>query len=226
MSEPEAEVAAVFGGARFDQIGQAVHRREDAGVVGEQAEHEPHQQHFERVALVAILFQQVVQFAELFDRIKVDRVLFADHLLLVAGDEAEALHVAVQILQRKFGVVVRFAAVEVVQTETREVGHEDVLRQVGVFQPVEVFSRLLVRGIELRAPALVLDQQFAFPQQIDVTVLAVNLLDLVFEACHTAALDAEDFKELVPERLRFRVLGFGVLPITRERERIGLDVVP
>jgi hypothetical protein len=72
----------------------------------------------------------------------------------------------------------------------------------------------------------VLDQHHAFPQQVDVTVLAVELLDAALEAGESAARDAEDGEELVPEGLGLGVLGFDVLPVAREAQGAVLDLVP
>ena len=50
--DPQAQVGAVGRGALRDQVVEGL-AREDAGVVGEQAEQQPHQQQLQRVAFVA-----------------------------------------------------------------------------------------------------------------------------------------------------------------------------
>jgi hypothetical protein len=53
----------------------------------------------------------------------------------------------------------------------------------------------------------VFDQQHAFPQQIDVAVAAIDLLDPFFEVGDAAAADAEHLEETVPEGLRLGIFG-------------------
>ena len=97
MRQLRAEVGAVGRGALFDPGAKRLRRLEDAGVVGEQAEQQAHQQHFQRVAFVAAGLERVVQLAHLLGGLDVDRVLRLDLLRLIAGDEAEMLDVLVQV---------------------------------------------------------------------------------------------------------------------------------
>jgi hypothetical protein len=106
-------------------------RGEDGGVVGKQAEQQAHQQHFERVALVARFFQRVVQASHAFGRLDVDRVLRRDGLRLVAGDKAEPAHVLVQVLQGKADLA---AAVQVDHAKARKVAQHQGVRQVALGQ--------------------------------------------------------------------------------------------
>ena len=88
MGEVHAEVGAVLGGALFEVVleGAAL---EEGGVFGKQAEKQPDQQDFEGVAVVAGGLELVVQPAQLFGSLDIDRVLLAEAAGLVAGDEPE-----------------------------------------------------------------------------------------------------------------------------------------
>ena len=96
-----AEVGAVFGGA-VEEIKPECLAVEDAGVFGKKAKENANQKAFELMSRVAACFQRVVQAAHDFDRFKVDRVLFLELVLLVAGDECEGVDVFVEISQREF----------------------------------------------------------------------------------------------------------------------------
>src|SRR5690606_8854235 len=73
---------------------------------------------------------------------------------------------------------------------------------------------------------LVLDQQHALPQQVDVPVLAVDLLDPLLEAGYPPAGYPEHLEECVPERLGLGILRRLVRPLARERAGTILDFVP
>ena len=76
-----------------DQVVKAVLGLEDAGVVGEQAEQQPHQEHFELLARVVVPLQCVVKLADRDNRLLVDRVGFAYVLRAVSGNERKTVDV-------------------------------------------------------------------------------------------------------------------------------------
>lgn len=143
---------------------------------------------------------------------------------LVAGDEAEAVDVLVQFLERKFER--RFLAFQVVQAETGEIGHQQVAWQLGVAQAVEVVAGLGVGAVQVLAAGLVLDQQHTLPEQVNVAILAIELLDPLLEAGDALAADAEDVEELVPEGLGLGILRGHIGPFLREAQGPILDLVP
>jgi len=155
LRQLRAEVGAVGRGALVQPGAECLRRLEDAGVVGEQAEQEAHQQQFQRMARVATRLEQVVEAAHLLGRLDVHRVLRLDLLRAIAGDEAEMLDPLVQVGELEFDFGIGF---EVVQTETDEVGHDDIARQVALRQSFEVIRRLGEGAVEVLLGALVLDQ--------------------------------------------------------------------
>jgi hypothetical protein len=91
-----AEVAAVGGGAVLEVELEGV-GREDAGVVGEEAEEDADEELAEVVAGVAAVEQGVVQAGHEFGGLDVGGVLGVDGALAVAGDEGEVADVLVQV---------------------------------------------------------------------------------------------------------------------------------
>ena len=115
--DPHAEVGTVFAGALGDEVVEAL-AREDAGVVGEQAEQQPHQQQFQRVAIKPGGLERIVQLAHALGGLHVDRVFFLVRAGLVAADETEAADFLRQIRQREFGLLAGF---QIVQDEAPEI---------------------------------------------------------------------------------------------------------
>ena len=99
--EVQSEIGAVFGGA-VQQVELEGFGLEDAGILSEKAKEDADQEAFELVAGVTARFQRVVQAAHDFDGLDVDRVLFFEFVLLVAGDECEVMNVLVEVGERKF----------------------------------------------------------------------------------------------------------------------------
>lgn len=78
----------------------------------------------------------------------VHRVLRLDFLRRVAGDEAEALDVLVQVLQLEFRMRSR---VQVVEPELRKVRDQNVFREVPVGNPGKVVEGLHESAVEILA---------------------------------------------------------------------------
>src|SRR5690606_35427663 len=98
--------------------------------------------------------------------------------------------------------------------------------QLGVAQAVEVVAGLGVGAVQVLAAGLVLDQQHTLPEQVNVAILAINLLDPLLEAGDALAADAEDVEELVPEGLGLGILRGHIGPFLREAQGPILDLVP
>lgn len=167
--------------------------------------------------------ERVVQPAHRLGRLDVDRVLFADDLRRVAGDEGKVLDAPGQFAQAELDLRGEF---EIEQAKAGKVADQHIARKIAVAQTLEVAESLLVSRIEILAPALVLDEQDAFPQEIDVAVLAVDLLHAAFEARHAPPRHAEHVEERVPEASCVGVLVLGMLPVARKRGGAVSDLVP
>lgn len=123
-----------------------------------------------------------------------------------ADDEAERLDVVGQVRQREPGL---FARVQIGQMEGLEVADHDVAWELVVLQARKVVEGLGAGAVEITASRLVLNQQLAFPEQVDETLAVAQLLDRLLEGGDQAAFDAEDLEEVVVEGLRVAPLVAG-----------------
>jgi len=98
MSQPRPEIAAVLGGV-LAEVELELIRREDARVLGKEAEEEAHKKLAELVPPIAAVPEGVVEASHELGRFKVCRILGVKLVVFVARDEGEVPNVAVEILQ-------------------------------------------------------------------------------------------------------------------------------
>ena len=103
LAQPQAGVASVRVGALGDERREDVPGFEDAGVVGKQAEHQPHEKPLQVVPGIAGFLQGVVQLAHHLRGFDIDRVLVAEGALLDAEDEGEVLYVLGELAGARIG---------------------------------------------------------------------------------------------------------------------------
>src|ERR1019366_10160576 len=94
------EIGAIFGGMVLDVIREGV-TLEKASIFREEAEQDTHKESLQVVTRVAAVFQRVMQLAEQFDGLDVDRVFIFELVLLISGNECEPIDVTVKISERK-----------------------------------------------------------------------------------------------------------------------------
>ena len=188
---------------------------EDARVFGEKAEQNAHQKAFQLMALVAAGLQGVVKIVHDLYGAEVDRVLVLEPVLLVARDERKMVDVLVQLGERKLdaldaepsnnGSLLLLFRLQIVERDPGKVGNDDVAGNVVLpalaDEVLDVAEGLRLGFAQVFAEALVLDQQHAGPEKVDVAVIAGDFLYRLLERGHRAAADAEDLEKLVPKRL-------------------------
>ena len=150
LRQPEPEVGAVLARARLDQVQEDVARLEDARVVGEQAEHDPHQEALQVVAPVARRRQCVVQPPDQLGGLDVGGILIAEGAALHPEDEAERLDMARQVREREGRGL---PLVQIVQFERPEVADQDEARALALRQRVEILPACSYAAFRSR-PAL------------------------------------------------------------------------
>src|SRR5260370_6039681 len=138
-------------------------------------------------------------------------------MLLIARNECKSMDGFVKVSQRKFdgshATVVKerqlalVFGLKIVQGDAGKVGNDHVAGNF-IFaalarKVLDVTERLRLRLAQVLAKALVLDEHDAGPEQVNVAVLAGDLLYRLFKASYRAAADTENIEELVPERLLF-----------------------
>ncbi len=221
VAQLRAEVPAVLAGARFDVLEEAVAGLENAGVVGKQAEHEPHEPLLEAGHGPAGLGEFVLP--DELGRLDVDRILVAAGPLARADDEPAILDMGGKVLQCEGG---RFVLVKVVELEGAEVAQQQVARQLGVPQAGEVIQGLLPGLGQVASGALLFHEQHALPEQVDEASLVPEPLDRLLERGDPAQGDAEDLAERAVEELGVRPFAACVLPVASEASGAGANLVP
>ena len=221
--EPEAQVGAVFAGPGLQQVQEDVARLEDAGVIGEQAEHHPHQEHLQVMADVTGLPERVMQPPHRRRGFDVDRVLIAEGSTLHAQDEAELLDVGGQVRQ---GERDAFALVEIMELEGLKVANQNVAGPFPLGQAIEILPGLPVGIFEVASLALLLDDQDARPEQVDEPGAVIQLLYMFFVARHGTPPYIENLEELVVEALCLTLLVGRVPPLGSECGSAGAHLIP
>ncbi|OQC25796.1 MAG: hypothetical protein BWX70_02419 [Verrucomicrobia bacterium ADurb.Bin070] len=235
----QAEVRAVRPRLVLDVLRKNV-GVEDAGVLGEETEEDAHQEAFQRVATVAARRHGVVKPAHHLRSFYIDRIFLAERADLVAGDETEQPHVAVEIAHPDLDAlnvqpaeerqVARLLRLQIVKRETVEVGDDHIARDLVVAtlgrQRLQILERLRLGAVQALAAALVLDQQTPLPEQVNEPVLPAQPADWLLEGGDAAARNAEHVEESVPERFGLRLLAGLSGPFPRETHGPLLDLIP
>ena len=164
MREPRTEIGPVLAGARLDKIEEDVARLEDTGVVREHAEHDPHEEPFQIISPVARIGERIVQPPDQLGGLDIGRILIAECPALHAEDEAERVDTLGQTCKRERDDL---SLVQIVKLKGLEVAHQDVARAVALGQRVEILPGLFVGSLEVASRALLLDEQHAWPEQVD-----------------------------------------------------------
>lgn len=79
---------------------------------------------------------------------------------------------------------------------------------------------------EIAAARLVFADEDTGSEEVDAARAASDVVDELFKVGIGAAMDAEDFKELVPEGLGVCVFLAGIRPLMREADGVLADFVP
>jgi len=72
----------------------------------------------------------------------------------------------------------------------------------------------------------VLDQQHAFPEQINKTLFVTQFSDGLLERRDALAADSKDMEKAIPEGFGFGILRGLVFPFLGESERAAFDFIP
>ena len=120
----------------------------------------------------------------------------------------------------------RFAIGEIVQLEGLEVADQDVSGALVFGQRVEVLSGLVVSAGQVADGALLLDDQDAGPEQVDVPRAFVHIGDVFLVAGGRAPLNAKGSEDVVVKALRPALLVGAVLPLACEVGGAGANLIP
>ena len=223
LGEPSAEVRTVFPRAVLQQIEEDVPGFEDAGIVGEEAEHDADEELLQIVPLVAGGFKRVVELAHPFGGLDVDGVLILERALLYAEDEAELLHMGGQVFERKGYLL---SLVPIVQFERLEIADQNVAWPILVAKRIEILAGLIIGFSKVAPRAFLLDYQDARPEQVDKSTGIAQPLHVFLVTGYTAALNPEDPEEAIVETLRFPLFITCVFPFAGKIRRAGAYFIP
>ena len=148
LRQARAKVAAVHAGALFNKLAQRLGRLEDAGVIRKQAKQQAHQQHLQRVAVVAAGVQGIVQAAHALGSANVHGVLRGNNLRFVACQQAKYAHLLMQIGQGKGS---RLPTSQMQHAKAGKVAHNDKLGQITLGNAGQVAHGLVQRFIQVFA---------------------------------------------------------------------------
>ena len=162
-----ARIAAIGLHVVFNQLKENVLGLENPGIVGKQAEQQPHQQLFQIVPGIARCFQRIVQLAHQFRRLDGNAGLGfkAD---LAALDKGEGFDMAVQVGQLEFKLALFF---QIDQPPVLEIAGQHIARALGRVDAVDIVQRLLLCRDQAFAKGLHLDDDLPRPEEIDIAAL-------------------------------------------------------
>ena len=78
-----------------------------------------------------------------------------------------------------------------------EIAYQQVAGKLVFLQAREIVEGLLLGADQVPAGALLFDEKYAFPEQVDEPALVAEALDWLLETGDAAARDPENFEELV-----------------------------
>src|SRR6185437_463093 len=170
-----------------------------------------------------------------FNRLNVDGVLLFKFMLLVPRNEGEVVDVFVKVGQRElegvnaaiiqqgqWALVIRL---KVVQGDASKIRDNYVARNF-IFaaftgQVVYITKCLRLGLAKVLSKTLVLDEQDARPEEVNVTILSGKILNRLFKAGDNAAADSEDVEEFIPVSLLFSLFFFNAPILLKKRWRGG-----
>jgi len=223
LREPRAEVGTVLARARLHEVEEDVARLEYPGVVGEHAEHDPHEEAFQIVAPVSGIGKCVVQPPDQFGSLNVCRILIAERAALHPEDEAERLDMRGRVREREGDGL---PPVEIVKLDGLEGAYRDEARALAFRQRVEILPGLFARLAEIAPAALLFDERRTRPEQVDEPEAILELGDVLLVAGDLTTAFPRDLEEVVVEALCLALLVGRVAPVLREGGRAGADFVP
>ena len=245
LAELWAKVGAIGGGVILNVELKGA-RGKNAVVFAEQTEQQTHEKLFQLVTgaargigAVFAFLQGVVQLAHELRCFLVRGVFGIEFVLLVSRDEKEMSDVLVEVREGKLerrrealeqGKVGVLLWLKVVDGDALEIGNDEVARRFlhpsTTGEGADVFHALRVRFAQVFARALVLREQRARPEKINVGPIAGQLFYRFLKAGDSAALDAEDVEKRIPKGFRFGILASLALPFFREGNGAVFDFIP
>ena len=99
-------------------------------------------------------------------------------------------------------------------------------RQFSVLEAGKIVERLFACRGEITALGLLLNQQLAFPEQVEEAAPSFGKIDAIFKASHPAAGDAKKLEELIIKSLRVALFVVGIFPFVGELRGPRTNIIP
>ncbi len=212
--EARAEVCAIVAGLRADELREGFGLKNES-VFGEEAKKNADKETFEIVSAQAAELERVVQFAHALVGFFIGRIFGIKADAGLPEHESKGANLPWKfgkrevvrrdfspIEQREVALLFRF---KIVKNEFRKIGNEN---EAGNFFPT-IFARevfdvskgLGLREREVFAKTFMLNEETAFPEQVNRAFVAFEIADIFLEGGERSAAQTEDVEEIVPERL-------------------------
>ena len=200
---------------------------EDPGVIAEEAEDQPRQQHLQIPPAVPIGRQRAVQIGHRTGRLDVHAGLFEEaDTVLRRQQELEQLGLLGQVVNVAFMHHRTRQIAEVIQPQPLEIAQHRVTRLLAGGQQTVVALQLLDGRTQIDVAALVLDDQLAGDEGIDVVVLLAQLQPVLEGFLQHRLAHVEAAQQGVPVRLGLSALVVGIAVDADEVAQLLADVGP
>lgn len=151
------------------------------------------------------------------------RVLVPENTLFNPNYKAKSFNMRGQIGKCELCL---FARIQVDQVKGLEIANQNIAGKLELLEIGEVVKRLLPRACKIAAPRLMLNQQFALPEQVNESLSVTELLNWLFKGRHFAALDPKDLKKFIIEGLCFTPFVVSIGPFTRKSSGANANIIP
>jgi hypothetical protein len=171
----------------------------------------------------SISIHRVIQSAEACHRLQVHRGFGSGPFGFVAREKTEKLGACREVGQQQ-GVFM--TVVKIMDVKAGEVGSDEPARPLVGLEPLDVIQALAACFVEVLATAFVLDEQLAFPDQVDEADVAIEHADGRFETGDLPPVRTVADEEMIPKTLGIGVFIGGVAPMFGKGGAAGADFVP
>ena len=202
-SKPHGEIRAVSLGILY-VVGKAVFW-EYPRVIRKQAKQQTHEVNFQRMPLIAVLFQGVMQLGHLFGGLDVDLdLIFIGPGGLIACDIGELFDVLMKVFCFKLNLL---SCISVVKDDSLKVTDHQKVRHIFTREMKHIFFQLAIGFVEISPPRFEFDCYLLGPVEINIPIMAIIQRDfmLIF-AYGKGIFHTKDSQELFFKSLRQRLL--------------------
>ena len=226
LGQRRAQIAAILGGGAQQAMELHVLAK-DAGVVAKETEDQPGEQDLQITPAIAVGGQRRVQIGHRTRGGGVHARLFEEaRAVLIGQQELEQLGLLRQFVQRAFMHHGARQIAEVVEPQRLEIAEHRVARLLAGRQQAVIALKLLHRRAQIHMRALVLDDQLARNEGIDIVVLLAQLEPVLEGAAEHLLAHVVAAQQRAPVGLRLPALITGAGVMGHELAQSGANALP